>query len=233
MTMALPPDSDEDMRLIRSLLDCVNAPVPGSNEGADGPFRWALDLARERKKTLRHRVNFHADAPAEQARNLDLAKKARATARGILWWLATNNDAELDEPVLSDRTAGRPKIWWAGLQHDAHLLEAPMIFTHFKVNGDSVTKHEVALWDRPSTCIAHALDLLLSDYRGLRKKVRACPYLSHDDGRVWDAKRIMSDYTLHFFVDDRFEKGQPQIYCSTQHRQTAYMRKYRAAAKHK
>jgi hypothetical protein len=44
---------------------------------------------------------------------------------------------------------------------------------------------------------------------------------------------------LHFFIDDRFEKGQPQLYCNAQHRQTAYMRKYRLeqaapkTAKHK
>jgi hypothetical protein len=219
---------DENVRLIRSLLELVNTPYPLDLEYASRPFRWALEAARSRKKELRHRINFHADDPGVQAKTLILAQRARDAARGILWWLATQNDVTLDEPVLFDRAGGQPKVAWWKLASDAWLLEEPMIFRHFKIGEETVVEQELAIWDRPSTCIAHALDLLLTDYRGLRGRVRACPFI--DVGAPlsqWNAKQITRDHTLHFFVDDRFEKGQPQIYCSVKHRQTSYMRKYR------
>jgi hypothetical protein len=228
--MALPTAiNDEFTRLINSLMACVNAPFPRTLADATAPFQWALDSSQLRKAEL-PRIKFHADDPAEHAQNLKLAQSARTTARGILWWLAMGNDASLDEPVLF--APGRaPKVRWFGLRPDAPLLEAPMTFRHFKVEGEQVIKKEIALWDRPSTCIAHALDLLLTDYRGLRSRVRACPFLSRGVLSEWKAEQIGRDHVLHFFVDDRFEKGQAQLYCTVQHRQTAYMRKYRASTK--
>jgi hypothetical protein len=145
------------------------------------------------------------------------------------------NDAALDEPVLF-APGHKHKVRWVGLGPDAALLEAPLIFRHFKVDGDRVVEREVAIWDRPSTCIAHALDLLLTNFRGLRGRVRACPFLKRGVLSEMDAEQIGRDQDLHFFVDDRFEKGQAQLYCRPQHRQTAYMRKYRrdlVATKHR
>jgi hypothetical protein len=234
MALQTDRDGDENVRLIRSLLECVNSPLPMTREDAMRPFQWALETSRERKKSLRHRVNFHADDPQEQGRILALAKHARSIARGILWWLATSNDYTLPEPVLPPR-AGRPKVWFKFDATDVELLETPMVFHHFKVSGDTISAETLAIWDRPSTCIAHALDLLLTDYRGLRGRVRACPYIDASPGSergdlsLWNAEQIGRDHALHFFVDDRFQKGQVQYYCSAKHRQTAYMRRYRSA----
>jgi hypothetical protein len=226
---------DEFTRLIHSLMECVNAQFPRLLADAYAPFQWAIEASKVRKAELQHRVDFHADDPLEQSKNLKLAQSARSAARGILWWLATVNDAALDEPVLF-KPGHRHKVRWAGLKSDAPLLEAPMIFRHFKVERDSVTERDVAIWDRPSTCIGHALDLLLTNYRGLRGRVRACPFLKRGALSEWNAEQIGRDHVLHFFVDDRFEKGQAQLYCTPKHRQTAYMRKYRrdlATARHK
>jgi hypothetical protein len=226
------------MRLVGALLECVNAPVPTSLDEASRPFQWALEMTRERKKLLHHRIVLHADAPQQQARNFALVLEARRIARGILWWLANQNDLSLAEPVLP--RAGRPRVGWFRLDaRDAAVLEAPLVFQHFRVMNDDVVSETLALWDRPSTCIAHALDLLLTDYRGLRSRVRACPYLDvapeskRGNLATWSAEQIERDHALHFFVDGRFQKGQVQYYCSTKHRQTAYMRRYRSATKHK
>jgi hypothetical protein len=219
---------DENLRLIQSLVEAVNAPEPLAASAAARPFAWALSISRARMAELRHRIDLHADSPTEQSRNVELAQGARRLARGILWKLAVENDATLAEPVLFAPGAG-PRVFWAGLQMNAGLLEAPIEFGYWRVRGDSLERHQVAVWDRPSTCVAHALDLLWTDYRGLRSRVRACPYQPR--GRFsdvqWNAEKLMSDPNLHFFVDDRFEKGQPQLYCTTQHRQTAYMREHR------
>ena len=138
ITMALQNIKDEEGgRLIQSLLECVNSPLPRTVDAANKPFQWALDLSRARLKPLRRRVTFHADDPSEQSKNLSLAQRARSTARGILWWLATTNDAALDEPVLFARV-GTPRISWAGLTFDAPLLEAPIEYRYFAVEGDTV-----------------------------------------------------------------------------------------------
>ena len=240
-TVLPSPPTDENVRLIESLLGCVNAPAPMSLRAANAPFQWALSVSRERAKALRHRVTFHADEPAEQARVVELARRARSTARSLLWWIAATNDLALDKPVLLTKS-GRPRLslysWGAD---EASLLEAPMEFGHYVArkglltgNEPLVEKHTVTLWDRPSTCIGHALDLLLSDYRGLRARLRACPYLPRGTLADWDTRRINKDIsrgnTMHFFVDARFEKGQEQYYCTIKHRQTAYMRSYRPRA---
>ena len=235
---------DENLQLINSLLACVNLPMATSLQQASAPFQWALDLAKERRRSLRHRVTFNAESPAQETRNLLLATNARRIARHLLWWLATTNDAALPDPVLFLK-AGRPRVHraltleqWA---EASALLEAPLAFRYFKVFGDTVTSELISLWDRPSTCIAHALDLLLTDYRGLRSRVRACPYLDvrsagsdRADLAKWTAEQIGRDHALHFFVDARFVRGQPRYYCTPQHQRTAYMRRYRAGpSRHK
>ena len=72
------------------------------------------------------------------------------------------------------------------------------------------------------------IDLLLTDYRGLRSRVRACPFVPRGaPPSEWKVERIMRDHNLHFLLTIALRRSPPQLYCTPNHRQTAYMRKYR------
>ena len=102
--------------------------------------------------------------------------------------------------------------------------------------------YHVDMWDRASRCVAHAINLLLTDFAGLNSKTRACRFIEGErfESIDWDPKQLLDDTRLHFFVGSRSgkqERGEPQRYCCPKHQRRHYMSIYRAShpsiARHK
>lgn len=192
------------------------------------PFRWAFDLTQAMPKQLRARVEIHAFRANEKQANLKAAVQSRRTARGILWYLATEND-----PELAVHPSRMRRLWHGFGKDDAQLLEQPIEITGYRLDRGAMRAYQVDIWDRASTCVAHAINLLLTDFQGLKSKARACRFIEGANFETldWKGAELLDDPRLHFFVGSQSgkqERGEPQRYCCTKHQRRHYMGLYRA-----
>src|ERR1017187_4370980 len=225
---------DGQIRLIHSLIEFANQKPEQLSEE---PFAWALRDSKESIKAHRLQGVLAALAARGSGKVLPLKALHEYSRRYLFALPLMLSVGRLADPREANEVteALHQSFERVRAQLNPELASAGLL-RQFTMRAGHFVLVETNFFVRASQCEAHAMALLMENYQGLLKRLHTCPHstgsaadllLLHPLDQVRRIADILADPHVHFFIDDRFEKGPPMTYCNVKHRNAANQRKYR------